>query len=144
MSDRKTFIRQAGGVSALLLCGGMSLLLESCKTAAAASFELTEKQIKLTKKQADDSPTGLLVLRDDRLPWPVAVARIKENEYAAMPMICTHKGCELDAAGNRLVCPCHGSEFSPQGKVMSPPAEEDLPLLPLAVENDLILITFAR
>lgn len=43
---------------------------------------------------------------------------------------CTHLGCRLNfnEQENLLVCPCHQSRFSRQGKRMAGPARRDLPL----------------
>lgn len=40
--------------------------------------------------------------------------------------VCTHMGCILDLSGNKLLCPCHGSEFSLDGKVLEGPARDAL------------------
>lgn len=40
---------------------------------------------------------------------------------------CTHLGCRLNKLENgEIVCPCHGSRFSVNGKVMKGPAASDL------------------
>ncbi|MGN0452481.1 MAG: FAD-dependent oxidoreductase [Ruminococcus sp.] len=41
---------------------------------------------------------------------------------------CTHLGCKLERnpVNGNLECPCHGSEFTPDGKVLFSPACEDL------------------
>jgi len=49
-----------------------------------------------------------------------------QENYSALLMQCTHKGCELKPQGNYLACPCHGSEFDNKGVVQNPPAEQNL------------------
>ena len=46
----------------------------------------------------------------------------------ALRMRCTHLGCTLRHEGEtrRFVCPCHGSRFDEQGKVLAGPATEAL------------------
>jgi len=39
---------------------------------------------------------------------------------------CTHLGCVLDRADSGFQCPCHGSRFNDQGKVISGPAPRSL------------------
>lgn len=43
---------------------------------------------------------------------------------------CTHLGCRLNfnEQDNLLVCPCHKSRFTREGKRVSGPARRDLPL----------------
>lgn len=46
----------------------------------------------------------------------------------AFSAICTHLGCTVAPAGNRLDCPCHGSVFDAfTGKNLSGPAPRPLP-----------------
>lgn len=59
--------------------------------------------------------------------------------------ICTHQSCAVTAwkdAERRLVCFCHGSEFSATegGRVVKGPATKRLPILPLARGDDGALI----
>lgn len=48
---------------------------------------------------------------------------------------CTHLGCRLNfnELENLLVCPCHQSRFTRQGKRMAGPARLDLPLYQVSV-----------
>jgi Rieske Fe-S protein len=54
----------------------------------------------------------------------------KNGKTEAISSICTHRSCLLDAEPDRsFFCPCHGSTFSPEGKVTEGPATRDLPVL---------------
>jgi cytochrome b6-f complex iron-sulfur subunit len=45
-------------------------------------------------------------------------------------------GCTVNAQGNKLSCPCHGSEFDAlTGKVLRGPAASPLPSIPVTVTN---------
>jgi nitrite reductase/ring-hydroxylating ferredoxin subunit len=44
----------------------------------------------------------------------------------AMSAECTHLGCVLDHTDNGFQCPCHGSRFDEQGKVIAGPAPRSL------------------
>ena len=40
---------------------------------------------------------------------------------------CTHLGCRINKAdGDKLVCPCHGSEFDLEGRTLKGPANKAL------------------
>ncbi len=58
----------------------------------------------------------------------VAVYRDQRGELHGCSSVCTHLAC--DVAWNRAEktwdCPCHGSRFSPDGKVINGPATRDL------------------
>lgn len=55
----------------------------------------------------------------------------KGDKLVALSSYCTHRKCKLEAASDRsFSCPCHGSTFTPDGKVTEGPAKRDLPTLP--------------
>jgi len=56
--------------------------------------------------------------------------------YKAMSAHCTHLGCIVDRReGNNLVCPCHGSRYSLEGKVLKGPATRDLASLHFTINK---------
>ena len=63
----------------------------------------------------------------------LAAYRSDKGVVTLLSPVCTHMGCNV--AWNRVEqtwdCPCHGSRFTPQGKVLAGPAEA-----PLAIERD--------
>lgn len=58
-------------------------------------------------------------------------------EYAINP-ICTHLGCtvEWNLEKNRFICPCHGSQYDSQGRVVRGPAKHSLPLITVVVKQN--------
>ena len=44
----------------------------------------------------------------------------------AVSAVCTHLGCLLDKTENGFQCPCHGSNFDANGRVLSGPAPRSL------------------
>jgi Rieske Fe-S protein len=67
-----------------------------------------------------------IIVRNERLEFPIYLYRFSENEYSAVLMKCTHQGNELNASGDHLHCSAHGSEFNNQGIVAQGPAEANL------------------
>ncbi|WP_339157883.1 FAD-dependent oxidoreductase [Paenibacillus sp. FSL W8-0186] len=55
----------------------------------------------------------------------------KEGRLYIVDTTCTHLGCEVEwnEAERSWDCPCHGSRFNYEGKVLEGPATESLPLL---------------
>jgi Rieske Fe-S protein len=70
----------------------------------------------------------------------LAVSRDAEGRVHAVSAKCTHMGCVVNwnAAEYTWDCPCHGSRFGPDGRVLHGPAADPLP--PAAIAPDL----FAR
>lgn len=58
----------------------------------------------------------------------LAVYRDDRGGLHALSPVCTHLACDVawNAAEKTWDCPCHGSRFSPEGKVINGPAVSDL------------------
>jgi Rieske Fe-S protein len=54
------------------------------------------------------------------------VMHLPDNVFKVVSNRCTHSGCPLGFQEGEAVCPCHGSRFTPEGKVLQPPAKVDL------------------
>lgn len=57
--------------------------------------------------------------------------------------VCTHLGCVVpwNAAANKYMCPCHGSQYDNTGKVVRGPAPLSLALVHATVADDKISFT---
>ena len=62
------------------------------------------------------------------------------GKYTVYSLICTHLGCVVTADGDAFKCPCHGSKFSPDGKVTHGPATLPLPTYHSEVQNGSLLV----
>jgi Rieske Fe-S protein len=54
-----------------------------------------------------------------------------QGGWVALSPVCTHQGCIVDVQGAALVCPCHGSTYDRQGRVVRGPAERALTSYPV-------------
>ena len=59
-----------------------------------------------------------------------------ERGIAAISLICTHLGCIVKENETGFSCPCHGSKFAPDGKVIGGPAPAPLPWLAVSQAAD--------
>lgn len=82
--------------------------------------------------RAEDFPSSGKLVRPD---LPAVIYRSQEG-FLAYLLICTHLGCTLDLSNEGFICPCHGSEFDPNGKVLKGPAGEDLKTLEIEVTEE--------
>ena len=82
--------------------------------------------------KADASPAAALSPGEARVLQvdgdKVAVHRDEEGGLHAVSAVCTHLGCivEWDGGDRTWSCPCHGSRFDIDGKVIKGPARKDL------------------
>ncbi|HKE66496.1 MAG TPA: Rieske 2Fe-2S domain-containing protein [Micromonosporaceae bacterium] len=95
-----------------------------------------------------DSPTLLIHLRqDDAQVLRSNLVHVPINEqntwgnFVAYSKICTHAGCPAslyEQQTNRLLCPCHQSQFNilDNARPIFGPATRRLPMLPLTVADD--------
>ena len=99
-------------------------------------------------------------VRSDSRLNKIVLMRFAENEMnaetkarsaggvVAFSAICTHQGCDVKtwlAKEQALVCFCHSSKFLPfeGGSVASGPAPRALPVLPLSLDGDQLVIAGA-
>ena len=111
-----------------LLTGAGVALCAGCQSPGGGAAPSTPREAKLIdagpkSNYAADGVYGLF--REEGL---FIITRNGETE--ALSSICTHRSCLLDAETDRsFFCPCHGSTFSPEGKVTEGPATRNLPVL---------------
>jgi cytochrome b6-f complex iron-sulfur subunit len=65
------------------------------------------------------------------------IARTKDGSFIAVSQVCTHAGVtvEFDAAGNRIHCPGHGSNFKNDGSIINGPAGSPLKAFKTAFDS---------
>lgn len=135
--SRKDFLKKLGILTAGACCGAGLLSLSGCATAKTVTGEYEDGKLKVKKTAFADTET--VAVKHLSLQAPVLVKKTNQG-YIAVLMLCTHKGCELEQSGTVLVCPCHGSEFSLDGEVLSPPATENLKEYKVSENENFILV----
>ncbi|HOV73249.1 MAG TPA: ubiquinol-cytochrome c reductase iron-sulfur subunit [Candidatus Hydrogenedentes bacterium] len=63
-----------------------------------------------------------------------------DEGVAALSLVCTHLGCIVAESPDGFKCPCHGSQFSHDGKVVGGPAPRPLRWLEISHAPDGSLI----
>lgn len=146
--DRKTFIKQCG----IACVGSIALgsIISGCSGNTYLATATMQHNLLVVKKsefvQVKNNTNSLrkfVLVRTEKLPFPIGVYHLQDNSYSALLMQCTHKGCELQPNNDYLICPCHGSEFSNMGVVQNPPAEQNLQSFKVTVDNENIYIHLA-
>jgi cytochrome b6-f complex iron-sulfur subunit len=133
--QRRTFVTLTLGWCSALFALGASL-------AAAGRFlvpnVLYEPSQRFKALKPEDYPEGPTFMPDLR------VFLFRDGKrFRAVSAVCTHLGCTVNLAGRGFHCPCHGSVFNANGKVVSGPAPSGLPwfLVTLSRDGHLIIDT---
>lgn len=133
-------------------CLGVPLttgLLSSCQSThyVTGNFESNGLSVAslefIITKGSGSTYRDYIILRNEKLAYPICLYRFSESQYTALLMKCTHQGTELQAAGDQLHCPAHGSEYNNRGHVTQGPAEADLRTFKVSVGQDKLLINLS-
>ena len=108
-------------------------IIESNGISILKSDFVNQKKKQVTIRQ-------FIIVQNDKLEFPIYLYRVSEDEYSAIWMQCSHQGNELQALGDQLYCPAHGSEFDNRGNVTQGPASHNLRTFPVRAESDKIFI----
>ena len=111
-----------------LACASLGLLWRYLTPSRAR-----RRQVVARATRADVPVEGALVFRQER----VALMREGDAIYA-LGLVCTHLGCTVTVTGSGLSCPCHGSRFDRQGRVLKGPADRTLRRLKIEERDGMI------
>lgn len=133
--DRRGFV--ISGTAALALT-----LLPSCASLVTRRVPLDNGRIRLSLRQHPElaEPRGSLRLLPDGWEDPVYLLVLDGGGFAAVSSVCTHRGCTVDLGGPGLACPCHGSQYDREGRVMRGPASRALARYPVHSNADELII----
>lgn len=74
------------------------------------------------------------------LKFPIYVHQHSAEDYSAVHTRCTHRGCTVEPEGGRLVCPCHGSEYTQLGVLLKGPAQRSLQRFGVTTDGENVYI----
>lgn len=97
--------------------------------------------LKLDKAQKLKKVGGSALLKIKKRE--ILFVRESAEVVRAIAPTCTHRKCivEYDEKLNKIVCPCHGSQFDLDGKVLSGPAEEPLRTFEASLKGERIIFS---
>lgn len=132
--NRREFV-----ASCAIACGGA--LLSGCVSMVTHPVPVTggRVRISLSKYPELSKPAGAIKVQPEGMQEPIYVLA-SDGGFTAVSPICTHRGCTVDVSGDRLVCPCHGSTYDREGRVLKGPAQRALQRFALSrTGDDLVL-----
>lgn len=136
--DRREFVNTCAAVLLVPLLG-------ACASLAAHPVEVDRGRIRL--RVADHAALaqqgGALKILPAGAKDPLYVLHLAGGTFAVLSPICTHRGCTVEVQGARMVCPCHGSTYDHEGRVLRGPAEEPLQRYAATLANGVLDIELA-
>ena len=147
MQDRRTFIKSASKIGVGIGCLGGAISLESCVANYLVASTESGDRITIDKTVFINPETGSLrafvTVQGQKFRKAIYLSGMENENYEAVLLHCTHKGCEVRPVGDLLICPCHGSEFDRLGTVLKSPAEKDLPRFRVSHDESFVYIHFS-
>ena len=133
--DRRGFVRH--GTAALAV-----VLLPGCASLVTRRVPVENGLVRLSLRQHPEltEPRGTLRLMPDGWEDPVYLLALDGGGFAAVSSICTHRGCTVDLGGPGFACPCHGSQYDREGRVVKGPASRALTRYAIRVSGDELVI----
>lgn len=139
--NRGKFIKTCcGGVIGVSLAG---VLLSSCEGIHYAKSSLKGQKIAISRSELLTEKGKLrkfILIKSDQYAFPICLQVLKDEQFIAVLLECTHRSCELNVGGGIYTCPCHGSEFSKEGKVLEGPADRDLKKFNVSSDQEFIYV----
>lgn len=145
---RRTVLAAAGAVGAAGVLAACASSSESSSATPATSADSSGSPDTVTDVPDDqaaiaatkDVPVGGATFVESR---GIVISQPSEGEFKAFDARCPHQGCMVTDTENKdLLCPCHGSLFSPEtGDVLRGPARIGLPEVQIQVSAGNIVTT---
>ena len=137
--DRRVFVGMCASAA-------LTPLLAGCASLAVRPVTPVDGRIELQLRLYPELTTagGAVKLQPVGSEDPVYVLVLDDGSVVALSPECTHLGCTVDIQGARLVCPCHGSTYERDGRVVQGPAERNLSRYEVERTADALIIQLER
>jgi Rieske Fe-S protein len=157
MAERRSFLKIVGGAL-------MSALGAALAVPAAIFYTGPARQQREADAPADagplmrlpeNTPVRVALLAKRRLDAWTAFTDVtlgaawlvrRGNEVKAFSSVCPHAGCSVDwdAQKSCFACPCHGSEFAPDGARRDGPSPRGMDPLAVEVKDGRVFVAYKR
>ncbi len=133
--SRRDFIKRSavGVIAGGAMLSSINIEAFAKSSAAKAVFRKSgdDVVVKLSDNAALTKVGGNVKVSDE-----IMLIRRSETEFLAVRTICSHKGCDVELEADKFVCPCHGSEYTLDGKVTQGPAKDNLKTFETIFDSD--------
>ncbi len=141
--SRRYFLTCSGSLLTLGCLGAVASAHFGCGAARPALGAIvSESEHELVVSLAALRPDGALLIKGKKFDEPLLVTRMDDGTWVALRMYCPHKGCVVQERADKLVCPCHGSEFARNGQLLKGPAKSSLQRFHVSVHEQTLTIRY--
>ena len=153
-TSRRSFLKVLVGIITFFI--GVILGLPFIRALIVPKFQKA-KQVWYKVAGVDSMPVGQPVrvnffartedaYRHETAVHSVWAVKHSASEVTVYSPICTHLGCyyKWDAGTGHFECPCHGSVFALDGKVLGGPAPRPLDTLPVKIDNGVLFVVWEQ
>lgn len=152
VGTRRSFFAWVTGAAAALI--GLGLAIPLVGYVIGPALKKRERpwvDVGAAADLAEGTPTQLDYITTILDGWVETTAQkavwaVKQRtgEVTVFSPICTHLGCgyRWDQSDRTFKCPCHGSVFDMEGRVLAGPAPRSLDRLPSRVEQGRLLVLY--
>jgi Rieske Fe-S protein len=141
---RREFLRRMEVLSVGVACGGLTAAVGACSGARYVTATPTpDNRLLVPRAVFEGRGHALVQWPGSELPIYVRHSEADAADGDAWTAVwtqCTHQGCQVEPAGDRLACPCHGSEYTFEGQVLQGPAPLPLRRFRVTEEGDHLAI----
>lgn len=95
---------------------------------------------RLLVSRAEFASTPFALVDAPGLSFPVYVHHHGGDRFTAVLTRCMHRGCTVEPTEGKLVCPCHGSEYTNVGAVLKGPTEAPLIEFPVVADAEQVVV----
>jgi cytochrome b6-f complex iron-sulfur subunit len=133
--SRRSFLGLASWGAVLL--SSLTVLAGVLRLAKPNVYYEESKRFKIGKPE--NFPVGIVKKLDDKQVYIFS----EDDGLHAITSVCTHLGCLVAVTESGFQCPCHGSRYDRDGKVVAGPAPRNLPWLEISRNVDGSLVVDA-
>lgn len=149
IENRRAFCKRA---ASLAMLGPLATLVDGCSSPTSPGGSASQLPVVTGTR----STAGVAVTVDSASPLAAVgaltlvqtssgdflVAHTAQNTFSALSATCTHQVCTITGFSNSdFVCPCHGSTFDTNGRVVAGPAPAPLHQYPTQFANGVLTIS---
>jgi Rieske Fe-S protein len=114
---------------AFLACAALPVIAGACASLNYVPGDLRDGAVYVPLARL--APDGTALVEVPGMDLPLFVRRTGPDAAIALSTRCQHRGCQVDPEADRLVCPCHGSEYALDGAVLKGPTQRPLERFPV-------------